>query len=140
MVSCAPEEFMTTRRATCSCGQLALTTRGDPLRISICHCLACQRRTGSAFGVQARFPRGEVAIEGRSTRYVRTADSGNHATFHFCPECGSTVYYELEQVPDAIAVPVGAFADPTFPPPRVSIYEARQHAWVGLPAEMEHLD
>jgi len=131
---------MTTRRAACSCGQLNVTTEGDPVRISMCHCLACQRRTGSAFGVQARFPQDNVSIEGRSTQYVRTADSGNHITFHFCPDCGSTVYYRLEGLPDVIAVAVGAFADPAFPAPKVSVYEARRHAWAGIPADVEHFD
>lgn len=110
------------------------------MRISMCHCLSCQRRTGSTFGAQARFPRDRVTIEGRSTEYTRIADSGNRITFHFCPACGSTVYYELEKLDDVIAVPVGAFADPTFPAPKVSVYEARRHAWSGIPAEAEHLD
>jgi hypothetical protein len=131
---------MTNRTAACSCGQLTLAAEGDPIRISMCHCLACQRRTGSAFGIQARFPRGKVTIEGRATAYARTADSGNTITFHFCPECGATVYYQLEQVPDAIAVAVGAFADPAFPAPTFSVYEARRHAWVGIPADAEHWD
>lgn len=106
----------------------------------MCHCLACQRRTGSTFGAQARFPRGAVAISGRSTPFTREGDSGGRATFHFCPECGSTVYYQIEQLPDAIAVPVGAFADPTFPAPRVSVYEARRHPWTGIPEDAEHHD
>jgi hypothetical protein len=131
---------MTTRRAACSCGQLHLTAEGEPIRISMCHCLACQLRTGSTFGAQARFPRDKLAIEGRSTQYVRTADSGHRITFHFCPDCGSTVYYQLEQVPETIAVAVGAFADPTFPAPRVSVYESRRHAWTGIPADAEHFD
>ncbi len=131
---------MTTRHAACSCGQLHLTTEGEPIRISVCHCLACQRRTGSIFGVQARFPRERVRTEGRSTQYVRTADSGNRSTLHFCPECGATVYYVMETVPEVIAVPVGAFADPGFPPPRVSVYEERRHPWAGLPPDVEHFD
>jgi hypothetical protein len=131
---------MTTRRAACSCGQLNLAVEGEPIRISVCHCLACQRRTGSAFGVQARFSREDVRVEGRSTQYIRTAESGNKAAFNFCPDCGSTVYYELDQVPGAVAIPVGAFADPTFPAPKVSIYEVRQHPWVGIQADVEHFD
>jgi hypothetical protein len=134
------QEPMTTRRAACSCGQLHLTAEGDPIRISVCHCLDCQRRTGSAFGVQARFPRAQVSVEGRFTRYVRTADSGNTVAFNFCPACGSTVFYELEGIPDAIAVAVGAFADPAFPAPRVSVYEARRHPWVSVPEDAEHID
>src|SRR5262249_4830119 len=104
---------MTTNpKAARRCGQLHPTGEGEPIRISMCHCLACQRRTGSVFGVQARFPRDNVRVEGRSTAYVRIADSGNRITFHFCPECGATVHYELEGI-DAIAIPVGAFADPS---------------------------
>src|SRR5262245_23150161 len=124
---------MTTRHAACSCGQLHLEAEGEPLRISMCHCLACQRRTGSTFGVQARFPKERVRVEGRSTAYVRTADSGHRVTFHFCPECGATVYWVLDQLPDAVAVAVGAFADPSFPGPRVSVYSKRRHPWVGVP-------
>ncbi len=131
---------MTTRHAACSCGQLHLSTEGEPVRISMCHCLACQRRTGSTFGAQARFPRDKVRTEGRFTQYVRTGDSGNRAIFHFCPVCGATVYYLLEDLPEVIAVPVGAFADPSFPPPRVSVYEARRHPWTGLPPDVEHFD
>jgi hypothetical protein len=106
----------------------------------MCHCLACQRRTGSVFGVQARFPSEKVRVEGRSTGYVRAGDSGNKATFHFCPDCGSTVYYQLDGVPDAIAVAVGAFADPEFPAPKISVYEARRHAWAQTPEDVEHYD
>jgi hypothetical protein len=106
----------------------------------MCHCLACQRRTGSTFGAQARFPLDRVSINGTSTQYVRTADSGDHITFHFCPACGSTVFYQPDQEPDIIAIPVGAFADPSFPAPTVSVYESRRHVWTSLPPNIEHFD
>jgi hypothetical protein len=131
---------MTTRHAACSCGKLRLTADAEPIRVSICHCLACQRRTGSVFGVQARFSREQVRIEGRSTPFVRTGDEGRRATFHFCPECGATVYYQLDDAPDVIAVPVGAFADSAFPAPRVSVYGSRRHPWVTDPEGVEHFD
>ena len=38
---------MTPRHAACSCRQLHLTIGGESARISMCHCLACQRRTGA---------------------------------------------------------------------------------------------
>lgn len=132
---------MTTRRASCSCGQLSVICEGEPVRISICHCLACQQRTGSVFGVQARFRREKVAIEGRASEFVRIGDEGNEITFRFCPFCGSTVYWALDGAPDLLAVAVGAFADPGFPAPRHSVYESRRHSWVALPddPEVEHL-
>ena len=127
------------RVASCSCGRLTAVASGEPVRISICHCLACQRRTGSVFAAQARWRREDVVVNGRSTSYVRVADSGNKATFHFCPDCGATVFYTLAGHDDVVAIPVGAFADPDFPQPVFSVYEERKHAWVGLPANMEHM-
>ena len=129
---------MNKRIASCSCGQLSLAIDGDPVRVSICHCLACQRRTGSVFGVQARFNASQVAIAGQSSEYVRAGDGGGRARFHFCPSCGSTVYYRIEGLGDFVAVPVGAFADPAFPAPVISVYEERQHAWVRVPDDVEH--
>jgi hypothetical protein len=128
------------RRATCSCGQLVAIARGEPVRVSMCHCLACQRRTGSTFGAQARFPSDRVTISGQATEWTRTGDSGNFATFRFCPTCGATVCWELGGAPGFTAIPIGAFADPAFPAPRVSVYEEFRHAWTGMPADVEHMD
>jgi hypothetical protein len=124
----------TARLASCSCGQLQVSCSSDPVRISICHCLECQRRTGSVFSTNARFARSAVSVAGASKTYMRTGDSGRELTFHFCPNCGSTVFWELASVPDVIAVAVGAFADSSFPAPRVSVYELRRHDWVPLDA------
>lgn len=126
--------------ASCSCGQLRLEADGDPVRVSLCHCLACQRRTGSAFGIQARWPAERTRVTGRHTEYARISDDGEARAFHFCPECGATLFYTTEDAPELIAVPVGALADPAFPPPTVSVYESRRHAWVGLPEEIRHYD
>jgi hypothetical protein len=122
-----------TRRASCSCGKLRITCEGEPVRVGICHCLACQKRTGSVYGVQARFPRDKVAVEGTPTEYVRVGDEGCRIVFRFCPSCGATVYYTIDEDPELVAVPVGAFADPTFPPPRAYVYESRRHPWVVMP-------
>lgn len=131
---------MPDRLATCSCGNLSALVSGEPVRISICHCLACQKRSGSVFAAQARFPASAVAIKGESHEYTRIGDEGGVARFHFCPVCGATVYYLLDGVPDFISIPVGGFADPLFPQPQVSVYEDRRHAWVGLPEAIEHID
>lgn len=76
------------RIVSCSCGQLQAQVSGEPVRVSVCHCLACQRRTGSVFGAQARFPREAVTVVGTSAEYVRVGDEGTKATFRFCPKCG----------------------------------------------------
>ncbi len=130
---------MSQRLASCSCGQLSAQVLGEPLRISICHCLACQRRTGSVFGQQARYSREQVTVSGRSTVYLRAGDEGPGARFHFCPQCGATVFYEplAAELAGFVAIPVGAFADPGFPSPTVSVYEERRHAWVQVAEGVE---
>lgn len=124
---------MNSREASCSCGSIRLRCKGEPVRISVCHCLECQKRTGSAFAGQARFPRDNVEfLSGEPTEFDRIGDAGSVATFRFCPKCGSTVWYTNDSQPDSIAVTLGSFADPSFPPPRFSVYEERKHEWVEL--------
>jgi hypothetical protein len=127
---------MSSHRATCSCGQLNLTIEGEPARISMCHCLECQRRTGAVISNQARFRREQITFAGRSTAWTRTAQSGNALTFHFCPTCGSTVYWEGQGFPGYVAVAIGTFADPNFPEPTISVWEESRHLWVALPPDM----
>jgi hypothetical protein len=126
---------MPTREAACHCGQLRLEVAGDPFAVSICNCLACQRRTGSAFGIQAGFKADQVQIAGRFDDYARISDESDRKehVFHFCPDCGSQVFYTEPTEPDLVVVSVGAFADPEFPPPAESGYDSRRHHWVGLP-------
>ena len=127
---------MTTRRATCSCGQLALTAEGDPVRISMCHCLECQRRTGAVLSNQARWPRERISVSGNAMAWRRPAESGNRLTFHFCPVCGSTVYWDNDGFPDVVTVAIGAFADPGFHSPAIAVWEECRHGWVAFPPDV----
>ena len=132
---------MTTRVATCRCGQLKAICSGEPVRVSVCHCLACQQRTGSAFAVQARWPDDHVDITGEHKIWSRTGDSGSRATYRFCPVCGSTLAYTIDDMVGVTAIPVGAFADPNFPAPNFSVYEERKHSWVEVLGDnVEHMD
>ena len=132
---------MTTRAASCRCGQLKATAAGEPVRVSVCHCLNCKKRSGSAFAVQARWPKAQVRVDGASKTFVTVADSGNRGTFHFCPECGSDVYYEIDgKFDDLVAIPLGAFDDPWFANPRFSVWEERKHDWVEIVGpDVEHM-
>ena len=132
---------MSERTASCRCGQLTAIAEGDPVRISVCHCLACQKRTGSIFSAQARCPAECVTADGNSSSWTRTADSGQQTTYHFCPECGSTVYYGGGNFPDLVAIPIGALDDPYFECIDYSVWERRKHDWVDILGDsIEHID
>ncbi len=123
---------MTTRTASCSCGQLRIEVEGPPRAVGICNCLACQRRTGSVFAALASFA-APYTVTGTATEYVRTGDQGATFIFRFCPVCGTTVFHSEVGQERSVSVAVGAFADPSFPAPTVSVYDRRRHPWFQLP-------
>ena len=126
---------MSFRTASCSCQQLRIQLEGEPRGVGICHCLACQQRTGSVFATLASFS-APFKVFGTATEYVRVGDQGARFTFRFCPVCGSTVFHTEEGNNESVSVAVGAFADSTFPAPQVSVYDYRRHPWVQLPPGM----
>jgi hypothetical protein len=127
------------RQATCSCGQLKVRLSGDPQLVSSCHCLACQRRTGALFGSTSFWRKSQVlAIEGERRSWRRVADSGTVMNHHFCPTCGSTVFWESEKTSELLSVAVGCFADPAFPAPVRTVWTASKHHWLPFPAAIPH--
>lgn len=121
-----------TRRAACRCGQLTAVIEGEPVRVSVCHCHACQRRTGGPFSAQARFAETGVTLSGDWQVWERVADSGRRASYRWCPACGATVAYTNEDAAGVIAIPLGAFDPGDVPAPKVSVFEERKQPWVTI--------
>ncbi|WP_404366469.1 GFA family protein [Sphingomonas sp. MMS24-J45] len=129
------------RSAACACGQLSLVATAEPTVVSVCHCLDCKRRSGSAFAMQARFAPEDVSITGEAKAWAHVSDAGNEATFHFCPTCGGTLWYHALPDRTLYAVPVGTFADPAFPAPSYSVYEERKPDWLAIVGDgIDHYD
>jgi hypothetical protein len=128
---------MAVRTAGCHCGDLVLHCAGEPRKVSMCHCLDCQRRTGSAFSVAVFYARDRVTIEsGAATSFTRPSASGFAVTFHFCPRCGSNIFWRPERMADLVGVALGAFADPDFAMPAQSVWTGDKHHWLDLPEAM----
>ncbi len=123
---------MSSRTASCCCGQLRIEVQGEPRGVGVCHCLACQQRTGSVFAALASFA-APYKVTGKATEYVRTGDQGARFRFRFCPVSGTSLFHTEEGYDGSVSVAVGAFADPEFPAPTVSVYDCRRHPWVRLP-------
>ena len=126
------------RLAQCHCDSLRAITSGEPLSVGMCHCKQCQRRTGAIASSVAAFARDQVTIEGHTKVFERDGQSGRKVRFYFCPNCGTSLYWEADARPDFYMLAVGAFADPNFPPPSVSIFEESRHTWLQLPDGMKH--
>jgi len=122
------------RTASCQCGELSLTVEGEPAMVSVCNCTRCQKRSGSAFTLSSRWSSSQVADRsGQGLTWSRKGASGGNVEFLFCPRCGSTVSTSLELFPGLIGIPVGCFAEPDFPAPKVAAWCETKHAWVRFP-------
>ena len=99
----------------CVCGA-ARFTAADPLRVTICHCTWCQRRTGTAFVTEVVFDADKVEIAGDTVaRYRHVSDeSGRWLDVEFCGRCGSNLGFTLEMAPGIRTLPAGAFDDPAW--------------------------
>jgi len=130
---------MVSRTAACSCGQLSVQVEGEPRGVGVCHCLACQRRTGSVFAALASFS-APFKVSGKATEYLRVGDQGAQFLFRFCPVCGTTVFHTEVGYDKSVSVAVGAFADAQFSAPQVSVYDCRRHPWVVLPENIKRFE
>jgi hypothetical protein len=88
--------------------------------------VAASRR---AFAYTASYEAAQVSINGEYATYRRIGDEGRWADFHFCPQCGGGVFYEIEMRPGMISVPAGGFGDRDFPAPFVEVFENRRAEW-----------
>ena len=127
------------RTAQCSCGCVQVVAQGEPAGVVACHCVDCQRRTGSVFGVGAYYANEQIAITGSTREFVRPTDAGHHFFTYFCPACGTSVFWRSNRNPGMTGIAVGAFADPSFPAPVRSVWECSRHSWVEIPVE-HHFD
>lgn len=130
----APPAF---RVAKCACHKLSISLKNEPEIVSSCNCIACQRRTGSVFGVAAYFAETNIVSQaGDSKVFERKADSDGIVTMHFCPDCGTTVYWRLSMYREYVGVAVGCFGDASFPAPERTVWASRKHHWVLFPPAM----
>lgn len=108
------------------------------MAVVACHCLACQKRSGSPFGEAAYWPHAEVLIEGEARQFDRPTDLGGLFSQFFCPDCGTTVYMRGTKNPTMTGVPIGLFDDAHSMKPIRSVWEETRHSWVEIPTAVQH--
>ena len=123
------------RTAQCACGQARITLAGDPVMHAVCHCTNCKRRTGSAFGISVYFDKTQVlAQRGDTAVYAFDhAAQSHHQRRHFCPACGTTLFWYVSALPAWIGVAGGCFADGGLPEPGFSVTHQKIESWLSLP-------
>lgn len=133
----------TTHEGGCVCGAIRYRVTGDPLRVTVCHCLWCQRRTGTGFGIEAVFEPRQVTLSGAApARYRHVSDeSGRWLETEFCSRCGTSLGFTLEAVPGIRTIPAGTFDDPGWISadkfPFRHVYTRSHRDWSEIPVGLE---
>ena len=126
--------------AQCQCGQLKVEVPGPSPAVVACHCIACQRRTGSPFGVAAYYPDEQIRVTGPAARFDRATEMGGVFENYFCPACGATVYFRGTKNAGVTGVALGAFIDRQEMAPVRSVWEQTRHPWVTIPTALQRFE
>ncbi len=113
----------------CQCGAVTYEAKGEPAMVMQCHCLNCQKSSGAGHVPFAGFPETNVTVKGKTKSYAYKADSGNDATSHFCPECGSTIYGKTSGFPGVMAIRLGTMEKSSAFQPQLEVYMKRLRKW-----------
>ena len=112
----------------CLCGKVNYTINAEPVKMAQCHCLDCQRSSGTGHFSLAFFPKDKVIIKGNTSSFTTKADDGPEITRHFCPECGSRLF-AINNVNSFMSIAVGCLNDNSWFKPQAIVYNKRKPAW-----------
>ena len=125
-----------TREGGCACGAVRYRLASEPLFVHCCHCLDCQRQTGSAFVVNVLIEADRVEVEGDAPEPVDAPrDDGSVQRIHRCPTCRVAVFSEYGR-PEILFVRGGTLDRPASVGPDVHIYTRSKLPWVVLPDDV----
>jgi len=120
----------------CLCGAVRYTAEADPSSAIVCHCLDCQKFTGSAFATLVAVPKDAVRIDGTMKGFAKQGDSGKSIERFFCPDCGASIMDEAEAVPGLVMIQAGTLDDSSWVKPTSQIYGASAQPWLRFDAAM----
>lgn len=112
----------------CHCGAIRYQAEGDPIVHALCHCTDCRRHAGAPMVSWTMYPQGVVKVtQGTAKVYA----SSEHGRRHFCPDCGTGLFYVNEQMlPGIIDIQSATYDDPGAVPPRAHIQVAERIKWM----------
>lgn len=116
----------------CLCGAVRFRATEGPIATRVCWCTDCQKLGAGGPTTNAAFRTDTVTIEGATSDYISTADSGSRMHRRFCPACGTPMFSEAESRPHLIFVRVGVLDDPEIARPETTIWAASAPSWACL--------
>jgi hypothetical protein len=121
------------REGGCACGAVRYRLTSDPLFTHCCHCLNCQRQTGSAFVINLLIEADRVELLAAAPEPIDAPrDDGSMQRISRCPTCQVAVYSDYGR-PEVLFVRGGTLDEPWRVAPDVHIFTKSKLSWVTLP-------
>ena len=121
------------REGGCACGAVRYRLASEPLFVHCCHCLNCQRQTGSAFVINVLIEADRVEVlSGKPEPVDVPRDDRSAQRIFRCPACRVAVFSNYTR-PEVHFVRGGTLDDPSSVTPDVHIYTRSKLPWVNLP-------
>jgi hypothetical protein len=123
---------MTKITGGCLCGAVRYTSDAEPAFVAVCHCVTCQKYTGSAYSINVGLPGESVTITGSShaTYEDRSGSSGKPFLRTFCSRCGSPISGRGDAYSGLIFLKAGTLDDPSQVKPAIHIWCSEKLPWV----------
>ena len=122
----------------CQCGGIRYEVTGAPQQVCVCHCMDCQRQSGSAFGMAFVVDEADFRLNrGELKTYASKSDTGRAKLGAFCPGCGTRIYHKPEWRKGMVSVRAGTLDDTSMLQPDIHIWTASKQPWVTIPDDME---
>lgn len=120
----------------CSCGALRFTVERH-LYAQLCHCDACKKRTGSAYGISVVIENTALLeFRGQTRTFKRVAESGNEVEYDFCPACATVIRWRVAALQDRQVIAGGAFDNPGVFEMAGEMYTANALPWARIDCEL----
>jgi hypothetical protein len=134
------ENMNAPREGGCACGAVRYRLASEPLFTHCCHCLNCQRQTGSAFVINVLIEADRVELLAGDPEPVDVPrDDGSTQKIFRCPTCQVAVFSEYGR-PEVRFVRAGTLDVPSAVTPDVHIYTRSKVPWIALPDSVPAFD
>ena len=128
-------------KGSCLCGTLKYTSEAESATQVVCHCIDCQKQTGTAFSIVSLLQEADLNISGSSHATISSfGDTGKETIRHFCNNCGSPIYSQPQAYPELAALKAGTLYDTSWLKPTINVYCETAQPWVVMGEDMENYD
>lgn len=125
-------------KGQCHCGATTYEASGDPVYHALCHCADCRRSSGAPVVAWALYPEDAVKVSGAEPRVYASSENARR---HFCPQCGSSLFYTNEQMfPGMIDIQTATLDNPDAVPLQLHVQTADRIGWMEKAHELPQFE